>query len=77
MTKQFSGGDVNRVLKLVASLSDDSDIQLSILTIALATACRSCGVDKEAAMSVIRLTLDDAFENPRDLVPLDQLKGDN
>jgi hypothetical protein len=67
MAGEFSGGDVNTVLRLVKSLSDDGNLQLSILTIALLTACRSCGVDKDHALQVI----EGAFDNPPELVPLD------
>lgn len=63
---EFHGGDVNAVLRLVGSLSDDGDTQLSIITVALVTACRSCGVDKSKALSVIGA----AFDDQRDLVPL-------
>jgi hypothetical protein len=63
---EFVGGDVNAVLRLVKSLSDDGDTQLSILTVALVTACRSCGVDRESAMPIIL----EAFDDQRDLVPL-------
>lgn len=65
--REFRGGDVNAVLRLIKSLSADGDTQLSILTVALVTACRSCGVDKDEALPVIR----DAFDDQRKLVPLD------
>jgi hypothetical protein len=64
---EFHGGDVNAVLRLVKSLTDDGACQLSILTVALVTACRACGVEKSAAISVIR----EAFDDERKLVPLD------
>lgn len=44
---EFRGGDVNAVLRLVKSLSDDGDTQLSMLTVALVTACRSTGVEMD------------------------------
>lgn len=47
--KEFSGADVNAVLRLVTSISANGDCQLSILATALAVACRSCGVPKERA----------------------------
>lgn len=50
MSDQLSGGDINAVLRLVCSLSDDGDAQLTILTWALSVACRSCGVSKERAI---------------------------
>lgn len=62
----FRGGDVNAILRLVKSLSDDGDIQLSMLTVALVTACRSIGVEKHSAIPVIAA----AFDDQRDLVPL-------
>lgn len=58
---------MNAVLRLVKSLTDDGDCQLSILTVALATACRSCGLSKDDAMPVIS----EAFDDQRKLVPLD------
>lgn len=68
---EFSGGDINAVLKLVQSLTDidDGDAQLTILTMALVIACRSCGVEKEDAMQIIRETFDREFK----LIPFDQL----
>lgn len=66
MTSEFRGGDVNAVLRLVKSLADDGDTQLSILTVALVTACRSCGVPKNDAIPIIR----EAFDDERELVPL-------
>lgn len=67
MADDFRGGDVNAVLRLVKSLTDDGDCQLSILTVALVTACRSCGVEKQAAIPIIR----EAFDDQRNLVLLD------
>lgn len=64
----FRGGDVNAVLRLVGSLSDDGDVQLSILTMALVVACRSCGAPKSRAMEVI----EKCFEDEHELVPLDK-----
>lgn len=65
---EFHGGDVNAVLRLVKSLTDDGDTQLSILTVALVTACRSCGVERDSAMPLIR----EAFNDQRQLVPLSE-----
>lgn len=67
MANEFGGGDVNAVLRLVKSLSDDGDTQLSILTVALVTACRSCGVERDNAIPIIR----EVFNDQRKLVPLD------
>lgn len=66
-SKEFGGGDVNAVLRLVKSLTDDGDCQLSILTVALVTACRSCDIEKSQALSVIG----EAFDDQRSLVLLD------
>jgi hypothetical protein len=68
---EFSGGDINAVLKLVKSLvdPDDGDAQLSILTMALVIGCRSCGVSKEDAMLIIS----DTFDQELKLIPFDQL----
>lgn len=60
MSKGFNGGDVNAVLRLVGSLSDDGDVQLSILTLALSVACRSCGAPRERAVEV----LNECFDSP-------------
>jgi hypothetical protein len=65
---EFYGEHVNQVLRLVKSMTADGDTQLSILTVALVTACRSCDVSKENAMSCIR----DAFDDQRTLVHLEQ-----
>lgn len=67
MPAQFSGGDVNAVLRLVKSLNPDGDAQASILTKALVTACLSMGIDKAVALEVI----EDEFDHPTDIVPLD------
>lgn len=64
---EYHGGDVNAVLRLVRSLTDDGDCQLSILTVALVTACRSCSIEKHQAISVIR----EAFDDEQKLFPLD------
>ncbi len=71
MAAEFRGGDVNAVLRLVKSLSSDGDAQLSILTVALVHACRSCDVPKDDAIQVIR----EAFDDQRKLVPLDSYEA--
>lgn len=71
MPAEFYGGDVNAVLRLVKSLTGDGDTQLSILTVALVTACRSCGVDKDDAVPIIR----EAFDDQRSLVLLDSAEA--
>lgn len=65
---EFRGGDINTVLRLVKSLTDNGDAQLSILTMALAVACRSCGVPREKALEVIG----ECFDAETKLVPLDE-----
>lgn len=67
MSKEFQGGDINAVLRLVKSLTEDGDCQLSILTMALVVACRSCKVHKDDALEIIAETFDDEFK----LVPLE------
>lgn len=64
---EFRGGDVNAILRLVKSLSDNGDAQLTMLTMALAVACWSCGVSKDNALQVIS----DCFDDERRLVPLE------
>jgi hypothetical protein len=61
MAGDFKGGDINAVLRLVRSLAppDDGDVQLSILTLALVTACRSIGISKEDALPIIAECFDD------------------
>lgn len=65
----FKGGDINAVLRLVRSLApaDNGNVQLSILTMALVTACRSIGIPKEDALPIIA----ECFDDDRQLVLLD------
>jgi hypothetical protein len=64
----LNGGDINAVLRLVTTLAgDDGDRQLSLLTYALVIGCRSCGVDREAALRIIGSIYDQDIT----LVPLD------
>lgn len=44
--KAFTSGEIWRVLKLTSELSADTDIQLSILSRALITACKFCHVPR-------------------------------
>lgn len=55
---QIQGGDINAVLRLIVSLSDDPNGQLTILTMALVVACRSCDVPKEDAVRILGETYD-------------------
>lgn len=76
MARQFQGGDVNAVLRLVRQLApgtdaESGDLQLSILTVALVTACRSCGVPKSAALSAIG----EAFNDQLKIVSLDSAEA--
>ena len=64
----FDGRKVNEVLRLVASLTDDGDTQLTILMFAFVTACRSINVDQDAAIAAVQ----DAFDDKKPLVPLFQ-----
>jgi tellurite resistance protein len=64
---EFRGGDVNAVLRLVKQLGADGDAQLSVLTIALVVACRSCGVSKDEAIPII----EGAFDAEHQIVLLD------
>lgn len=66
---EFRGGDVNAVLRLVRDLApaDDGNVQLSILTVALVTACRSIGITKDDAIPIIV----ECFDDERQLVLLD------
>lgn len=68
---EFIGGDVNAVLRLVRSLSDDGNTQLSILTVALVTACASCEVPRNHALRIIG----EAFDDQRELVPIDDRRA--
>lgn len=69
MAGEFHGGDVNAVLRLVRELApDNGDTQLSLLTVALVTACRSCGLEKDDCLPIIR----EAFDDQRKLVPLSE-----
>lgn len=63
---EFQGGDINAVLRLVKSITEDGDCQLSILTMALVVACRSCEVPKADALKIIA----DTFDTEATLVPL-------
>jgi hypothetical protein len=64
---EFYGSNVNEVLRLVKSMSKDGDTQLSILTVALVTACRSCRVPEEETLRQVQA----AFADPRPLVHLE------
>ncbi|MCA1831247.1 MAG: hypothetical protein LC750_00605 [Actinobacteria bacterium] len=67
MAGNFGGGDVNAVLRLVCDLEpNNGDVQLSILTYALVTACRSCGVDRATVLEAVG----NAFDDERRLVLL-------
>jgi len=54
----FNGSDVDAVLKLVASMSDDPDTQLSILALSFVLGCNVCGVSKEGALGVVAQIFD-------------------
>ena len=69
----FSGKEVNSVLKHVLSLAPGVDAksgerQLSILAVALCTAARDCGVERENFLFYLEKTFDDVAA--RELQPL-------
>ncbi len=69
----FKGEDVNSVLKHVAKLAPGVDAtagekQLSILAVALCTAARDCGVQRENFLGHLANTFDDVAT--RELQPL-------
>lgn len=69
----FSGEQVNSVLRHVASMSPGVDAaagerQLSILAVALCTAARDCGVDRDSFLHHLGRTFEDV--QSRQLVPL-------
>lgn len=63
----FGASEVNDVLRVVRSMSDDGDIQLSILTRALVAGCKSCGVEKDVALGIVGTVFDEELK----LIPLD------
>ena len=70
---EFTGKDVNAVLKLVAELAPGVDAdagvtQLSILATALCAAARDCGVERENFLAHLAGTYDDILQ--REMVPL-------
>ena len=76
MAKSVAGGDINKVLLLVQNLvPDDGDQQCTMLAVALAAACLSCGVKKEMALENFSEVWDDVKTRPP--VPLDQLSKNN
>lgn len=70
---EFHGGDINAVLRLVRDLApkDNGDAQLSILTMALVTACRSIGITKEQALPIV----EECFDDKHKLVLLDSAEA--
>lgn len=62
----FGAQEINDVLRVIRSMSDDGDIQLSILTRALVVGCKSCEIDKAHALKIIGNVFDEELK----LVPL-------
>lgn len=66
--KEVAGEQINGVLRAVRAMSDDTEVQLSILGLAFVLACRSCGVDRELALENIETW----FAKPNPLILPDQ-----
>ena len=49
-----TGNDINAVVSLIRSLTDDGDVQLSLAVYVLVVGCRSCGVDPEDVVEEFR-----------------------
>ncbi|MEM9845534.1 MAG: hypothetical protein AAF965_12100 [Pseudomonadota bacterium] len=69
----FTGADVNAVLRLVTSLATGVDAsagnkQISILAVALCTAARDCGVPRDQFIQNLARAYDDVLTRP--MVPL-------
>lgn len=59
--------DINTILQTLVRLSDDGYVQLTVLGMALAIACRSCGVSPVDAV----LHFQHLLAEPVELVPLE------
>jgi len=58
----INGDQINDVLYLVRDMTDDGDIQLTIIARALVIGCKSCGVRKEIMLSHVERIFDEADE---------------
>lgn len=56
---EISGAQINDLLRYIKGLTDNGDLQLTLLARALVVACHSCGVTKEAAMPIIEAVFDE------------------
>jgi len=57
--EQVEGGQINAVLNMVREMSDNGDVQLSILGRAFVVGCKSCQADLDATIQNIRDMWDD------------------
>lgn len=69
----FTGDQVNQVLRLVADMAPGIDAeagnrQISILAVALCAAARDCGVERENFLAHLAITFDDVSQ--REMAPL-------
>lgn len=71
MAGQVSGKQVNEVIGLVRGMTSNGDEQLSILAYALVIGCRSCSVDRDAALEKVS----ELFDEPIDIVPLHEMRN--
>lgn len=69
MAGDYSGENVNAILDATRAMSDDGDVQLSILARALITGCQSCGVSQERCDEILA----GMWAQPVDLVPIRRL----
>jgi hypothetical protein len=71
LAMEATGADVNRILQMLARVTDNGDRQLTTLAVAFVTACLSCQVSPHIALGVVQKI----FEEPPELVPLEM--GEN
>lgn len=62
----ITGKQINDVLRLVARMSDDGDVHMSVLVFALVAASKACDVPKDKLYEILEL----AFEREIEIVPL-------
>lgn len=68
MSDVVTPDQINEVLRLVAKMTPNGDGQLTILSVALVVACRSC----QAKPDIVFENLTELFERRIDLAPLFQ-----
>lgn len=66
MGGQFTHKEVNDLLRIVRSMSDDGDVQLAIIGRVFITGCQSCKVKRDTAIAV----LEKMWDEPVELIPL-------